>query len=85
MGCTQTFIHDYIRLAIYRSSLLHVFHKIGVLENFAKFTGQHVCWDPFLIKLETPAQVFSKFCLIFKNIFFTEELWQTASNYIFSK
>ena len=23
-----------------------VFYKIGLLKNFAKFTGKHLCWRP---------------------------------------
>ena len=53
--------------------------KIGVLKNFAKFTRKHLCQSPFLIKLQTLAQMVScEFCEIFKNIFFTEHLWTTA-------
>ena len=50
MGHKQTFCYVDISLAIYRSISLQVFHKIDILENFAKFTGQ--CLIPFLIKLE---------------------------------
>ena len=32
----------------YRNSRSQMFFKIGVLENFAKFTGQHLCWSLFL-------------------------------------
>ena len=64
-----------------RSSRPEVFNKIGVLKNFAKFTGKHLCQGLFLIKLqaeaynfikkETLAQVFScEFCEISKNTFF---------------
>ena len=52
-----------------RSSHLGVFCKKGVLRNFAKFTGKHLCQSLFLIKLlalpcnfikkETLIQVFS--------------------------
>ena len=27
--------------------------KLGALENFAKFTGKHLCWRQFLMKLNT--------------------------------
>ena len=27
--------------------------KIGVVENFPKFNGKHVCWGHFLMKLHT--------------------------------
>ena len=36
--------------AIYRSSRWEMFHKIGVLKNFAKFTEKHLCQCLFLIK-----------------------------------
>ena len=29
-----------------------MFYKIGVLENFASFTGKRLCWSLFLIKLQ---------------------------------
>ena len=52
-----------------------MFLKIGALKNFANFTGKHLSWNLFLIKLqlqhyqkETSTRVF--FCEIFKNIFF---------------
>ena len=56
--------------------------KEGVLRNFAKFTGKHLCMTyvrvSFLIKLQ--AQVFSSgFCEISKNTDFTEHLQTTAS------
>ena len=34
-----------------RSSRSKMFFKISVLENFAIFTGKHLCWSLFLIKL----------------------------------
>ena len=52
-----------------RSSHRRCSVKKGVLRNFAKFTGKHLC---NFLKKETLAQVFScEFCEIFKNIFFT--------------
>ena len=50
-----------------------MFFKIGVLENFANFTGKHL-----LIKFATKTltQVFSyEICEILKNSFFIEHLW----------
>ena len=35
----------------YRSSRSQIFFKIGALKNFANFTGKHLCWSLFLIKL----------------------------------
>ena len=62
----------------------------GVLRNFAKFTGKHLCQIPFFnkaagqawnfIKKGTLVQVFScEFCEISDNTFLTEHLWTTAS------
>ena len=54
--------------------------KKDVLRNFAKFTGKHVCLRPATLQKKTLAQVFScEFFEIFKNSFFTEQLWGTAS------
>ena len=66
--------------------------KKGVLKNFAKSTGKHLCQSLFFnkvagltcifIKKETLAQVSSsEFCEIFKNTFFIEDLRATASEY----
>ena len=61
----------------FRKQLSGGFCKIGVLQNFAKFTGKHTCQSLFLkkgaglrpetlLKKETLAQVFScEFCGIF--------------------
>ena len=47
-----------------------LFYKKGVLRNFTKFTGKHLCQSLFFNKV---AQVFSReFCEISKNSFFTE-------------
>ena len=63
----------------HRSSRPKVFCKKGVLKNFTKFTGKHLCQSLFFnkvagpcnfIKKETLAQVFScEFCEISKNTF----------------
>ena len=66
--------------------------KKGVLKNFAKSTGKHLCQSLFFnkvagltcifIKKETLAQVSScEFREIFKNTFFIEDLRATASEY----
>ena len=58
-------------LATFRSSCLEVFCKIGVLRNFPKFAGKHLCQSLFLNKVaETLVQVLSLgFCAISKNNF----------------
>ena len=52
----------------YRSCRSQVFFKIGVLKNFASFTGKHLCWSLFLITLQVSQKImfsikdfFSKF------------------------
>ena len=61
-----------------------VFCKKGVLRNFAKFTGKHLCPSLFFNKVagrpETLAQVFScEFCEISKNTLFYRTLPVAAS------
>ena len=63
----------------FRSSHLRCSVRIGVLRNFAKFTGKHLSQSLFF-KKETLAQVFScEFCETSKNSFFTEHFLATAS------
>ena len=37
-----------------------VFYKKAVIKNFAIFTGKHLCWDLFLLKLHLKACNFIK-------------------------
>ena len=61
----------------------------GVLRNFAKFTGKHLCQSLFfnkvaalIVKKETLAQVFSsEYCEISKNTFFYRTATVVASVY----
>ena len=62
-----------------RSSCPEVFCKKGVLKNFKKFAGKHLCTCTF-IKKETLTQMFScEFCEIFKNTIFYKTPLVTAS------
>ena len=74
-----------------RSSRSEVFYKKGVLRNFAKFSGKHLCQSLFLIKVaglscnfikkETVAQVFScEFCEFYKNTFYVRTPLVVASD-----
>ena len=67
-----------------------VFYKKSVLKNVAIFTGRHLCWSLFLVKLQTftsaillkqtSRQLFScKCCDIFKNTLFEKRLRTAAS------
>ena len=73
-----------------RSSHQRCSVRKGVLRNFAKFTGKHLCQSLFFNKVaglrlatllkRDSAQVFScEFCKVSMNTFFTEHLWVTAS------
>ena len=68
-----------------QSSHPEVFCKKGVLRNFAKFTGKHLCQSLFFknfFKKETLAQVFScEFCKISKNTFSYRTLLVAASDF----
>ena len=81
-ACAQQYLQHpilFIVIATYRSSHRRCSIKKGVLRNFTKFTGKHVCQSLF-IKKETLAQVFSReFCEVSKNTFSTEHLRTTAS------
>ena len=68
------------------------FVKQGVLKNFANFARKNLCWSLFLIKLgfwgpatlfkKTPTQVFScEIYKLFKNNYFEEHLWTSASKH----
>ena len=63
-----------------------MFFKIGVFWNFTVFTGKHLCWSLFLIRLHawrptvllkrcTSAGFFLEYYKIFKNCFFVEYPW----------
>ena len=75
-GVFFTFSRGVFRtLSNVRSSRLKLFCKKGVLRNFAKFTGKHLCQSLNSIKKETLAQLFScEVCEISKNAFSTEHL-----------
>ena len=71
---------------------IHPLHKIGVFEQFTKFTAKYLCWSLFLIKLQfwgpatllkkTPTQVLScEIYKLFKNNYFEEHLWTSASKH----
>ena len=86
----QTFILQGLSEAVAQ----RCFIKIGVLKNFAKFTGKHLCQNlffnkaaglraPTLKKKKALAQVFScEFCEIYKNIYFYRTHLVAASRLI---
>ena len=93
LGVCTFFLWIYIKIGLYRSSHRRCSVREGVLRNFTKFTGKHMCQSLFfllkfqappatLFKKETLKQVFScEFHEISKITFFTEHLWVTASVY----
>ena len=50
-----------------RNSRSQMYFKIGVFKNFANFTGKHLCWSLFLIKLQARDYFYRK-------TFFTDHL-----------
>ena len=65
------------QLCMHRSSLPEVFCKKGVLKNFAKFTGKHLCRAQLcnVIKKRLQHRFFSvKFTKFLRAPFFTEHL-----------
>ena len=62
-----------------RSRRPEMFFKMGVLKNFAIFTGEHLCWKERPKKSLQQRCFLVKYCKIFKNTLFTEHLWTTAS------
>ena len=52
-SCRNDVLHNKIvRSEKYRSSRLQMFFEKSVLKNFANFTGKHLCWSLYLIKLQ---------------------------------
>ena len=70
-----------------------MFCEKGVLKNLPDFTGKHLCWNLFLVKLNafSGLQIYQNknrlqyrfFCEIFKNTYFEEHLRTTASKLLF--
>ena len=61
---------------------LEVFCKKRRSQKFANFIGKHLCWSAFnkVCEKKTPTQVSScEVSEIFKNIYFEERMWTTAS------
>ena len=69
-----------------------VFCKKGVIRNFAKFTGKHLCQSLFFNKFagsslqlywnwDSGTGAFQRIFEISKNTFFTEHLWATTSDF----
>ena len=64
----------------FRSRRSQMFFKIGVPENFAIFTGKHLCWSLFLIKRDATQVFCYEFCEILKNTFFYRTRLVAASD-----
>ena len=82
LGPHQTFLIESYEVVVQK-----VFCKQGVLRNFAKFTGKHLCYSLFcnkvagprvatLLKKETLAQCFPvNFAKFLRTTFYIEHLW----------
>ena len=65
-----------LSISYYRSSRPEVFCKKGVLRNFAKLTGKHLCQGLFFIKKRLWHRCFPiNFVKFLRTPFFTERLW----------
>ena len=63
-----------------KSSRREVFYRKGVLTNFTKFIGKHLCQSLFFNKVAGLRPVFSvNFVKFLRTPLFTEHLWATAS------
>ena len=87
---TFFFKNYFLILNIIRQQPPKLFYKKTVPNNFAKFTGKHMYWSLFLIKVHVwrPATLLKRLwhrCFpvnsarSFKSNFFSEHLWTTAS------
>ena len=82
----QKRVWQHIRKNVFRSSHQKCSMKKGVLINFAKFTGKHMCQSLFFRKvagLRLRHRCFPvNFCEIFKSIFLREHLWMIESGFL---
>ena len=94
---TDSFKHDlccvYYQLSqIYKSSHRRCSTQKAVLKSFAIFTGKHLCWSPFLIKLpalsratllkrDSNTAIFLWILRIFKSTYFEEHVGTATSKF----
>ena len=85
---TATDVHT----AANQQPFIHHLHKMGVFEQFTKFTAKNLCWSLLLVKLQfggpatllkkTSNQVLSsEIYKLFKNNYFEKHLWTSASKH----
>ena len=74
---TQNIITQQPQKPTHRSSHRRCSLRKGILRNFAKFIGKRPCQSFFFWHGYFPVN-FEKF---FKNTFFTEHIWETASKF----
>ena len=81
--CDFKELFGYIATWKYRNSHQRCSMKKGILRNFAKFTRKHLCQNLVPWQKGALAQVFSyEVCKISRNVFFTENIWDTASAHV---
>ena len=65
-----------------------VFFKKALLKNFAIFSGKHLCWNLFSIKLQVSNFIKKvpnfEYYEIFKNAYYEENAWTAASSVTFT-
>ena len=71
-----------IEVTTYRRSRSQMFFKIGVLKDFAIFTGKHLCWGLFLLKSQAFCGASNGFKKALKAFIKRFEATQKACNFI---
>ena len=86
MEVTGTMVESYLYTVSVTSQKQppKVFYKKGILENFAKFTGKHLCQSPFFNQVE--GQLWHRcfpvnFTKFPRTLFLTEHLGVNASEF----
>ena len=51
-----------------RRSFSKMFFKMGLCKYFPNFTGKHLCWSLFLIKLQAFRPLYFNTCVILRNL-----------------
>ena len=69
-------------ISVYGSNHRRCSVKKDVLENFANYTGKHLCWSLLLLKGDSNLGAFCEICEFFKSPYFEERLRTAPSEFI---
>ena len=62
-----------------KSNRSQMFFKTGVLKSFAIFTGEHLCWSLFLIKMKASFLLTEVFSCGYREVFKSTYLYRTPT------